>query len=191
MCKKIVITNRHLVHGDFLTQIEKVLKAKPEALILREKDLSEDEYKALAKEVLPLCREYGVPCLFNNRPVLAEKLRPDGQQLSFAAFGEMRAELCSETRAAMAGVVGVSVHSGEEALAAERLGADFVVFGHVFETDCKPGLPPRGLAALKAVCNGVSIPVFAIGGVNFENSPLCMEAGAAGVCMMSGFMEME
>lgn len=84
----------------------------------------------------------------------------------------------------------MSVHSLEEVKEAEVLGAAFVIFGHVFETDCKPGLPPRGLTALKEICAGVSIPVYAIGGVNEENSPLCVEAGAAGVCMMSGFMEM-
>lgn len=183
MCKKIVITNRHLVHGDFLTQISKVLETKPAALILREKDLPDAEYMQLAQKVLPLCREHGVPCFFNNRVALAEKLYPDGQQLSFAAF--------CEKEVGTAGIFGVSVHSLQEAKTAEALGASFVIFGHIFETDCKPGLPPRGLAALKEICASVSIPVYAIGGVNGENSPLCVEAGAAGVCMMSGFMEME
>lgn len=189
MCKKIAITNRHLVHGDFLTQIEKVLQTKPAALILREKDLPKEVYERLAERVLILCRRYNVPCLFNNRTELAERLRPDGQQLSFAAFCDM--EEVQRKKIGAAGLLGVSVHSLEEVKEAEVLGAAFVIFGHVFETDCKPGLPPRGLTALKEICAGVSIPVYAIGGVNEENSPLCVEAGAAGVCMMSGFMEME
>lgn len=61
--------------------------------------------------------------------------------------------------------------------------------GHIFATQCKPGLPPRGLALLKEVCTHSPIPVYAIGGITLANLPQVLEAGAAGGCMMSGFMK--
>lgn len=82
-------------------------------------------------------------------------------------------------------VVGVSVHSAEEAAAAEAQGADYVLFGHVFATGSKPGLPPRGLEALRDVVRRVAIPVIAIGGITPENVAAVLETGCAGVAVMS------
>lgn len=84
----------------------------------------------------------------------------------------------------------MSVHSVEQAVRAQQLGADFLIAGHIFPTDCKPGLPPRGLEFLGQVCRAVTIPVYAIGGITPENAPLAVKAGAAGVCIMSGAMKM-
>lgn len=72
---------------------------------------------------------------------------------------------------------------------AQELGADFVFAGHVFATDCKKGLPPRGLDFLRDVVGAVDIPVYGIGGINEKNIKQIMECGAAGGCMMSGFMK--
>ncbi len=186
MCKKIVITNRHLVHGDFLTQIERVLKTKPQALILREKDLTDSAYQRLAEQVLLLCKTQGVRCYFNGRLQIARQLSADGVQMPFSAFMDAgMKDLADIPR------TGVSVHSREEAEMAASRGADFLIYGHIFETDCKPGLTPRGLSTLESVCSSVTIPVFAIGGIQEKNASLCIEAGAAGICMMSRFMRME
>ena len=97
-------------------------------------------------------------------------------------------------------VIGTSVHSVEDAIKAEQLGATYMTAGHIFATDCKKGLPPRGLDFLKNVCDTVQIPVYAIGGINIassegDDSTLnvprlkdVMECGAAGGCIMSGMM---
>lgn len=85
-------------------------------------------------------------------------------------------------------VIGASVHSLEEALAAERSGADYLIFGHIFPTGSKPGLAPRGLEALAEVCGRVRVPVLAIGGVTAANAALVRRAGAAGVAVMSAVM---
>ena len=85
--------------------------------------------------------------------------------------------------------VSTSIHKPEEAIKAQKLGVDFVFAGHVFVTDCKKGLPPRGLEFLTDVVNAVKIPVYGIGGINEENITKIMECGAAGGCMMSGFMK--
>ena len=67
-------------------------------------------------------------------------------------------------------VIGTSVHSVEDAIKAEQLGATYMTAGHIFATDCKKGLPPRGLDFLKNVCDAVEIPVYAIGGINIASS---------------------
>ena len=69
----------------------------------------------------------------------------------------------------------------EDALLAESLGCNYIVAGHIFDTDCKKGLPGRGVDFLKDVINSVSIPVFAIGGITVENYPKIKEAGASGI----------
>lgn len=108
-------------------------------------------------------------------------------------------------------VIGTSVHSVEDAIKAEQLGATYMTAGHIFATDCKKGLPPRGLDFLKNVCDAVLIPVYAIGGINIAFSDdstasgtsstsdaipdisvprlaKVMEYKAAGGCIMSGMM---
>lgn len=85
---------------------------------------------------------------------------------------------------------GVSVHSVEDARLAEQCGATYLTAGHVFVTDCKKGLAPRGLDFLHEVCSSVKIPVYAIGGINDKNAASCIREGAAGVCVMSGYMRM-
>ena len=76
----------------------------------------------------------------------------------------------------------------EDALEAEKLGCTYLTAGHIFDTDCKRGLPGRGLDFLRTVCGAVSIPAYAIGGVTAENYSAVRQAGAAGACVMSGLM---
>lgn len=87
--------------------------------------------------------------------------------------------------------VGCSVHSIEEAQIAEQQGADYVIFGHVYPTRSKPGLPPKGLEQLRSVVGSVAIPVVAIGGITPTNSREVLEAGTQGVAVMSGILEAE
>ena len=87
--------------------------------------------------------------------------------------------------------LGASCHSVEDALLARKLGCTCLTAGHIFATACKPGLEPRGLEFLRAVCAAVDVPVYAIGGISPENIAAVREAGAAGACVMSGFMAAE
>ena len=82
------------------------------------------------------------------------------------------------------------LHSVEEAVEAQNLGASYITAGHIYATDCKKGLAPRGLEFLKEVCDSVTIPVYAIGGIDVDGTrrdevKMC---GAAGSCIMSGMM---
>ncbi|SFP86733.1 thiamine phosphate synthase [Salibacterium halotolerans] len=84
---------------------------------------------------------------------------------------------------------GCSIHSEDAAVRKEREGADYLFFGHIFETDSKAGQPARGLHALRQLASAVSIPVTAIGGITPENTRRCLENGASGVAVMSGIYE--
>ncbi len=184
MFKTVCVTNRHLVSGDFLEQIKKVLALQPEAIILREKDLLEEEYEKLGIKILGLCKDKNIPCYFNTFINSAIKLKADGVQLSYNDFCNLIPQDKLKVKR-----IGVSVHSIEEAIEAEQRGADFLLYGHIFTTSCKPGLPPRGLEKLRKLCNVVGIPVFAIGGIDSSNAELCLKAGAACVCRMSSLMK--
>ena len=85
--------------------------------------------------------------------------------------------------------IGVSTHTVQEAISAQQNGATYITASHIFATDCKKGLQPRGLGFLKDVCESVSIPVYAIGGISPENIDMVRKCGAGGACVMSGFME--
>ena len=85
--------------------------------------------------------------------------------------------------------IGTSIHSVEDAVFAESHGADYITAGHIFTTDCKKGLPGRGIDWLKSICHAVSIPVYAIGGISDANISMLSDCNIAGYCMMSASMK--
>lgn len=180
----VCVTNRHLT-SDLPAQIKKVASAGIKTIILREKDLSESEYEALAKEVMEICKKYQAECILHNFYDAAVNLKASGLHLPIQKFLSLTGEQKN-----VVPKLGVSVHSPEEARQCEELGASYLMAGHIFPTDCKKGLPPRGLDFLEEVCRSVSIPVFAIGGIREENMEDCFCFGAAKVCMMSNLMKM-
>lgn len=183
MYKTICITNRHLVKGDYNSQIKKALSRRPDALILREKDMPEKEYERVAKDVLKLCKEADVKCILHTFNEVAVKLGVRHIHMPLHKLIEM-----DDVQKKKFELIGASTHSVEDAVLAEKNGASYITAGHVFATDCKKGLPPRGLSFLEEVCHAVSIPTYAIGGIHDDNAMACIKAGAAGVCMMSEFM---
>lgn len=177
MFKIFCITDRKNCCEDFLTRIEKIAAAKPDRILLREKDLPADDYILLARQVLPICQAYHVPCSFYQPVDFHEDFH-----VSLATLEQFRLiqNHCS--------MIGASIHSLADAAAAEKQQVNYMIAGHIFPTGCKPDLPPRGLDFLKAVCSSTAIPVYAIGGIQKENIAAVAECGAAGACIMSGFM---
>ncbi|MBQ2800437.1 MAG: thiamine phosphate synthase [Lachnospiraceae bacterium] len=185
MCsyKKIAVTDSSLTELPLSKQIYRIMEYdKPDMLILREKELSPEEYEALAVQILSVCQQKGVECILHSFVEVAQKLGVRKIHLSFPALKEQWQSLGSFH------TIGVSVHSKEEAEEAHRLGATYLIAGHVFETNCKAGIPGRGLEFLQEVCRAVSIPVYGIGGINDENTEFVKRAGAAGECRMSHYM---
>lgn len=178
----IAVTNRLLCKDNFLERIEKICKAQPEAVILREKDLIEKNYETLAVDIKEICRKYNVNLFINSRINSAEKLDIKNIQLPFSDFIENRNNLESFN------MIAVSIHSKDEAVRAEEYGASFLIAGHIFETDCKKNIPARGIKFLNEILNSVNIPVIAIGGINLSNIKKIKQTGAKGICVMSEFM---
>lgn len=179
----ICITNRKLCKGNFLERMDEIARHKPKAVILREKDMSEEEYAILAKEVMKICQNYDVTCVLHSFVKNAVNLGAKALHLPLPLLRQMK-----ESERVGFKEIGTSCHSTADAAEAEQLGCTYIIAGHIFETDCKKGVPPRGLSFLSEVCQTVKIPVYAIGGINSENIASVKKAGAKGGCVMSGFM---
>ena len=177
----LCVTNRSLCKEDFLVRIEKIAKTEAAGIILREKDLSEEEYQALAEKILTICQ-----CILHTHTNVARKLAYNAMHLPMPILRT----LPEKERDAFQ-ILGASCHSLEEAVEAENLGCTYITAGHIYETDCKKGLPGRGIEFLKKICETVSVPVYAIGGIGAENIQEIKNAGAAGGCIMSGWMQCE
>lgn len=168
----------------FIERLSLIAAARPRALVLREKDLAPADYERLARAVLPICRAAGVPCLLHSHPAIAQRLGADGLHMPLAALAEQSA---AERRSFAQ--LGASCHSLADIATAEQLGCTYVTLGHIYETTCKPGLPPRGRALLREACHAAHIPVYAIGGITPARLPEVLADGAAGACVMSGLMQ--
>lgn len=184
----IVITNRHLVQGDFLKQLEKVTKLHPHALILREKDLTDDAYESLAKKVFDLCKREDITFFLHTKIEIARKIGCQNIHLSIPVLKGLSE---TENKALTEDFceISISCHSMEDVEIAMAGGATQIILGTIFETECKKGVLGKGVEFVREICQKCPLPVYAIGGMNMQRLPLVIDAGAAGCCMMSGFMQ--
>ncbi len=158
-------------------------KAMPNGIILREKDLPEEEYKSIALSAMKICEKYGTECILHTFHGVAKEL---GCKSFHAPLHVL--ESMSEDQRKTFSSLGTSCHSVEDATVAENLGCTYITLGHIFQTECKKGLPGRGTDLLKTVCEKVKIPVYAIGGISAGNIGQIKDAGAKGGCIMSSCM---
>lgn len=182
MCNIIAITNRRLCSGNFMQQIERLATSPVKAILLREKDLNPVEYRELAEAVLKICRQHNKECILHGNYSLAAELRIP----LHLPLDKLRGH-SGQPKALVK--LGVSVHSLDDAAAAVQLGANYLIAGHIFATECKRGLAPRGLDFLRQICAAVPLPVYAVGGITLARLPSVMAQGAAGGCMMSDCMK--
>jgi thiamine-phosphate pyrophosphorylase len=155
---------------------------------VREKDLEARALVELARFAVAETHAAGSRVLVNDRLDVALAANAGGVHLGekslplAAVVGWRRAASRPDF------LIGVSCHSLESARAAERGGADYIFFGPVYATPSKAAYgPPQGIERLRQVCAAVEIPVLAIGGVNRENAPECIAAGAAGIAAIRMF----
>ena len=162
-------------------QVEAALKGGATCIQLREKELDDAAFSEEAMQIVPLCRRYGVPLFINDNVEVAIACGADGVHVGQddTAAAEVRARVGERM------MIGVSVHSVEEAIAAVNDGADCLGAGAVFSTSTKTdvGVMPR--ETLAAICRAVSVPVVAIGGINEENLPTLRGTGIAGAAIVS------
>lgn len=176
------VTDRTWLDGRTLTEcVTDALAGGVTCVQLREKDAPQAEVVLRARALAPLCKEAGVPLIVNDDIDAALSAQADGVHVgqNDAACAEARAKLGPDA------IVGVSVQTVEQALAAQADGADYLGVGAVFGTATKPDADDVGVDGLRAICAAVDIPVVAIGGLNVATIPQIAGTGADGVAVVS------
>jgi thiazole tautomerase (transcriptional regulator TenI) len=156
-----------------------------DAIHLREHGLSQSEFSKLAADTREKLASTGTLLFANSRDTDVSRLDVDGvhvpEQLQ-REIAQLRVKLPSDI------LIGTSVHKLDSARNAERLGADYIIAGHVFETGSKPGSEGRGLSFVEQMSRYVNLPVIAIGGITPERVEPVLKAGAHGVAVMSAIL---
>lgn len=183
MYKVLCVTNSRICEYDFLSHIEVLAQSNIYGIILREKYLDCKAYFQLAEKVLEICNKYNKLCILHNYPNVAIELGCKAIHLPLPVLEESKNIIDSFE------IVGSSVHNVEQAKRAELLGATYVTYGHIFETDCKKGKQPKGVDTINSVVDSVNISVYPLGGINKENIDLIMEQKVAGCAIMGGLMK--
>ena len=176
------VTDRSWLKGQTLCeQVEQALKGGVTFLQLREKELDDQEFFEEAQVIQKLCKKHRVPFLINDNVALAAKIGADGVHVgqSDMAAGEARAKLGPDR------IIGVSARTVEEALEAQRQGADYLGVGAVFHTGSKADAAEVDHQVLRDICRAVDIPVIAIGGITRDNVAQLKHSGICGIAVIS------
>ena len=176
------ITDRYWLNGRRLADdVELALKGGTSMLQLREKDLDEENFYREAVELKALCKKYNVPFIINDNVELAKKVDADGVHVgqNDMAAQDVRALIGPDK------ILGVSTQTVEEAILAEKMGADYLGVGAVFPTGSKDDCWVLSHDLCKEICAAVKIPVVAIGGIKKENIKELKDLGFAGISVIS------
>lgn len=176
------VTDRHWLKGQTLyEQVEEALKGGATFIQLREKDLTEEEFLEEAKKIQQLCKKYRVPFIINDNVKLAKEIDADGVHVGQSDMEalDVRAQLGEDK------IIGVSARTVEQALLAEKHGADYLGVGAVFQTGTKTDAREVEHSVLKEICTKVDIPVVAIGGITQDNVKELSGSGINGVAVIS------
>lgn len=188
MFKLLAVTNRKLCAGSLPEQLEIICsnEHKPDAVILREKDLTAAEYNQLAQEAAKICTAYHVQLILHSFWHTAIELDCKNIHLPLAMLQTNEFQYYRDKFQ----LIGASIHSMEEAQQAAALGANYLTAGNIYVTSCKVGLSGRGLVWLSDICKEINLPVYAIGGISLSGEQFddLQKSGAAGACIMSEFM---
>lgn len=170
------VTDRHWLNGASLyEQVEQAIEGGASFVQLREKELGQEAFLQEAIEIQKLCRNYHVPFVINDNVEIARSIDADGVHVgqSDMEAGNVRA-LIGENK-----ILGVSAQTVEQAVLAEKRGADYLGVGAVFHTGSKADASEVSFETLKAICAAVKIPVIAIGGIGRDN---VLSLGGSGIC---------
>lgn len=187
--KLYAVTDRSWLRPDqrLAQVVEELLKAGITLVQLREKNVEDDFFLREAVEIKELCSRYHVPLIINDRPDIARRAQADGVHVGLSDMGIERArEMLGDGF-----IIGGSAHNVEEAQAACRAGADYLGCGAVFGSSTKSDVTVLPVEVLKAICESVSVPVVAIGGIRTDNLYRLAGCGIAGIAVVSGFFAAE
>lgn len=182
------VTDRHWLGDRTLYEVVKEsLDGGATFIQLREKNLDQEHFLEEAKELKKLCAEYKVPFVINDNVDIALEIDADGVHVgqSDMEAGDVRAKLGPDK------IIGVSAQTVEQALLAEKHGADYLGVGAVFPTGSKDDAIEVSHETLKAICEAVSIPVIAIGGITVDNTSSLAGTGICGIAVISAIYGQE
>ena len=187
-CLLYAVTDTSWLRGRTLAQqVEEALRGGATMVQLREKELQGEALEQEAREILALCRQYGVPLLINDDVMLAKKIGADGVHVGQDDMSAAKArELLGEDA-----IIGVTARTVEQAVAAQEAGADYLGSGAVFGTSTKKDAKPMDPAYFQQICESVSIPVVAIGGVTLDNIRELEGRKMSGFAIVSGIFAAE
>ena len=165
--------------------LEQLIAGGIDMVQLRGKNRSIDELSVLAEKLLRMTGPAKIPFIANDHAEIARRIEMQGVHVGQDddPIEKVRAQVKRTI------LVGKSTHSVEQAVAAEREGADYIGFGPIFSTPTKPDYVPIGLEQIREVHERVSIPIFCIGGIKFENLARVIAAGAKRVVIVSGLLQ--
>lgn len=176
------VTDRHWLGERTLYEVvRESLDGGVTFLQLREKNLDEDSFYEEAVRLQAIAREYKVPFVINDNVEIAVRMNADGVHVGQDDMdaGNVRALIGPDK------ILGVSAQTVEQAVLAEQQGADYLGVGAVFPTGSKDDAIDVPFETLKAICEAVSIPVVAIGGITKENTPKLAGSGICGIAVIS------
>ena len=182
------VTDRSWLNGKTLyEQVEEAIKGGVTFVQLREKTLDEESFLNEASEIQKLCRNHNIPFVINDNVEIAKKINADGVHVgqSDMEAGDVRTVLGDDK------ILGVSAQTVEQALLAEKQGADYLGVGAVFPTGSKADAEDVSYETLKAICEAVNIPVVAIGGINDSNVLTLKGSGISGIAVISAIFASE
>ena len=176
------VTDRTWLNGRTLAEcVRESIEGGATMIQIREKSLGYEEFRSQALEIQAICRENHIPFIVNDNVKLACEISADGVHVG---QDDMRAsdvrKLIGEGK-----ILGVSVRTADEAIEAERNGADYLGAGAVFHTGSKSDAVDISHTALREICESVKIPVVAIGGISRQNIHLLAGSGIEGVAVIS------
>ena len=176
------VTDRSWLNGRMLSHdVEEALKGGTTMLQLREKDLDYEAFLAEALEIKKLCKGCGVPFIVNDNVDIALASDADGVHVGQSDMEALRVR----EKLGAGKIIGVSAQTVEQAILAEKSGADYLGVGAVFTTSTKKDADFVPYHELKAICEAVSIPVVAIGGISADNIEELAGSGIDGVAVVS------
>ena len=176
------VTDRHWLGERTLYEVvRESLEGGVTFLQLREKNLDDEHFYEEAVELQKMAAEFNVPFVINDNVDIALRMNADGVHVgqNDMEAGDVRALIGPDK------ILGVSAQTVEQAVLAEQRGADYLGVGAVFPTGSKDDAVEVSHETLKAICEAVSIPVVAIGGITRENTPLLAGSGIAGIAVIS------
>ncbi len=175
----------YVEQSDAARVVEQMVQGGVDLIQLRGKGKSLDELAGYAAWLHELTASFSTPLIVNDHAAVASHVPVEGVHIG-------QDDDLIEVARRKAGrqiVVGKSTHTIEQALAAQREGADYIGFGPIFATPTKPDYPPIGLMNIRRVHAEVSLPIFCIGGINIDNLQSVIDAGAKRVVMVSALLK--